>query len=82
MMQDISPDKPCSINNALGSIDNDALMTIAAFMLSAGARISARRTGEEILTMEDLDPLGLSDWWLFDERNDGQLDFVEFERGK
>jgi hypothetical protein len=74
-MRETSPEDPISILNALGSTEDNALMTVAAFMLLAGARIRASE-----VELEDLDRLGLYKWWVSRAPENGPQDIVEYRK--
>jgi hypothetical protein len=65
-MVEISPQQPINIKAAAHEITNEGLMTLAAFLLSAG--VWYRRPNEEqpILPADDLEQLGLRGWRLVD----------------
>lgn len=63
-MQEASLTHPVSILSALRSTGDGALMSVAAFMLAAGARSLPRLISEQLIPDEDLKSLGLYRWWV------------------
>jgi hypothetical protein len=65
-MVEISPEQPVHLESAAYSVSDQGLMTLAAFLLSAGVWYRSPKEDLPILPDDDLKPLGLSDWRLVD----------------
>ena len=62
-MEEIHLESPISLREAVNSTEDAALMTIAAFMLSVGSRLSPEYRQQEYQSQEELDLLGILTWW-------------------
>lgn len=62
-MIEVSPEHPRHIKEAVFDTSDESLMTIAVFMLAAGARLAKRIPDHELLSDEELSQLGLNEWW-------------------
>src|SRR5258708_3950320 len=76
-MPEISPEIPVPLERAVRSNDVDALMTLAAFLISAGGWSRGRGEAVAVLPEEDLSELGLGDWRVEDPSLEARFDLID-----
>ena len=62
-MTEVSPEHPRHIKEAISDNSDESLMTVAVFMLAAGARLARRARDHVLLSDKELSMLGLDEWW-------------------